>query len=144
MFSPLARYINNWMYPQPPANAVYGFEWQAGQGVPNQLSIYDMRADLQPGLYVGFWPATLAPEADPFGRLGPGTVFVAPANPSAEMTALINRVRQNPPPNEGHFFQKVTAQRLSDLTGFLSYTATCLDIINHTTVGAQLFTNLDG
>jgi len=141
----LARYINNWIYPQPPANAAYGYHWQAGQGVPNQLQIYDLaNAAPGPGVYVVFNAALLDALVDPFGRGmgGPGTVFPVPLAPSAAMTTLINNVRHNPPPGEAALFNNVTQQRLADLSSFLSYTGQCLDIIDHTAAGHQLFQNL--
>lgn len=146
MFLTLYRYYLNWMYPKPPANAAYGFRWQAGQGVPNALSVYDLTAGVGPGIYIAFPSQLLDALVDPFGRVGlgaPGTVFVAPAAPSAAMTTLIANVRTNPPTGEAALFNNVTAQRLNDLTGFLSYAAGCLDILNQTAAGAQLFTNIN-
>lgn len=146
MFLTLYRYYLNWMYPQPPANATYGFRWQAGQGVPNALSVYNMTAGVGPGIYVAFPPTALDATVDPFGRVGqgaPGTVFVAPGAPSAAVTDLINKFAPNPPPGQWALFNNVTAQRLSDLTGFLSYTAKCLEILNQTAAGAQLFNNIN-
>ena len=93
--------------PSAAAKGAYGFRWQAGQGVPNQISIYDLNAGVGPGIYVVFQPTALAGNVDLFGRLGvgaPGPVFPAPANPSAAVTDLINRVRKNPPTNEGPYF----------------------------------------
>lgn len=125
----------------PPANDAYGFKWQAGQGVPNQLAGYDLATAVAPGIYVAF-PPTLLDSAiyDPFGRLpgGPGTVFPILAGPSAAMTNLITRMRSNPPAGQAALFNNATPARLADLTGFLSYTNTCLEIINATAAGAQL------
>jgi hypothetical protein len=145
MFPALRQYVHNWMYPQPPHGGAYGFRWQAGQGVPNQLSIFDLAAGVGPGIYVAFPANSLATAVDPFERLGAaaGPVFAAPNVPSAAMTNMIHAVSQNPPPNEAYLFQGVTAQRLCDLTGFLSYTNTCLEIINHTAAGAQLLANIN-
>jgi hypothetical protein len=116
-----------------------------GQGVPNQLSIFDLNAGVPSGIYVVFQPTTLDAFVDPFGRLAPapGTVYPTPNVPSQAVTDLINRVLRNPPPNEAYLFQNVTAQRLRDITGFLQYVDTCLEIINHTAAGTQLLANIN-
>lgn len=146
MFSRFLNYINIFAGTPPPANAAYGYQWQAGQGVPNQLTGYDLAAGVPPGLYVAF-PPTLLDSAmvDPFGRAvgGPGTVFPILPAPSPAMTNLITRMRNNPPPGEAALFNNATPARLADLTGFLSYTNTCLEIINATAAGAQLFNRIN-
>jgi hypothetical protein len=142
MFFTLYNYYIKWMYPQPPPNYAYGFKWQAGQGVPNQLSVYNLTAGVGPGIYVVFEAKTVEPGVDPFGRVGPGApgpVFVAPAAPSAAVTTLIN----NLPAGQAAAFDGVTPQQLRDLTGFLSYTAGCLDILGQTAAGATLLTNIN-
>jgi hypothetical protein len=48
------------------------------------------------------------------------------------MTNIIAELRADPPAGEGEMFDGVTDTRRADLTGFLSYAATCLDIINCT------------
>ena len=145
MFLTLLRLYNNFVYPKPPTNASYGFRWQAGQGVPNQLSVFDM-SQVGSGIYVAFPAHYLDATYDPFGRLGapgPGPVFVVPGAPSAAMTSLIDNVKINPPVNQGPLFFNVTNQRLRDLTGFLTYAATCLNIINNTAAGVQLFNRIN-
>ena len=142
------NFIASWFAPTPPpANAAYGFQWQAGQGVPNALTGFDVTTGVGPGIYVTFSPTQLDSALyDPFGRGGGapvGTVFDPAPATSAAMTALMTRMRANPPPGEAAYFNNATAARLADLTGFLSYTNTCLEIIQATAVGAQLLQRIN-
>jgi len=149
------NYLHKRVYPPPPPpppplhpplpdNAVYGYRWQAGQGVPNQLSIFSTLANAQPGIYIVFQFQHLDDTIDFFGRgLGDrGPLYTAPATPSNALQELIQYVQINPPPNEGFYFNNVTQQRLSDIDGFLSYVANCLDLINQTHAGGQLLQRL--
>lgn len=142
----IGSYVYDLVYPQPPSNAAYGFRWRRGQGVPNALTIYDLNADdVPPGVYVAFTYAMLEPMIDFFGQTsGVGTVYPRPGAPSAAVTAMVGRVRRNPPPNEADYWANVPQSRLRDLSGFLAYTANCLDLIDQTAAGHQLLQTLDG
>jgi hypothetical protein len=134
----------------PPAGAAYGFQWQAGQGVPAALTGYDLNTNIPAGIYVAFPSTKLSAMYDPFGRapapgspVPPGTVFPVLPAPSAAMTNLVAQKVRNPPPGEAALFTNVTPARLSDLSGFLAYTANCLDIINHAAAGTQLLQRIN-
>ncbi len=145
MFSALFSYIYGLVYPQPPASAGYGFLWQPGQGVPNQLSVFDLNT-LQSGLYVVFSSWALNNASDPFGRAmgGVGTVYPAPGLASAPIANLVAQVLHNPPAGaEGPLWTGATAARIADIGAFLAYTANCLDLINQTAAGQQLFVNIN-
>jgi hypothetical protein len=141
----LYGYLSNMVYPRPPAGAGYGFRWQAGQGVPAALNIYDVAGGAVPaGLYVVFTGSLLDNMTDPFGRVGigaPGPVFAAPGAPSAALTNLVNSVARNPPPEEPGWANPAPG-RLADIDGFLRYGANCLNLINQTAAGAQLLNGL--
>ncbi|WP_437900902.1 hypothetical protein [Sorangium sp. So ce124] len=151
MFGRLRTYIYNRFYPQPPpnpqlpSNAAFGYRWRALQGVPNELTTFDLDAGLAPGLYVAFAPINLDDTIEPFGGGGgPGPVYVVPGVPSAAVTTVINQGRANPPPGQAELFNNATPQRLAEITGFLDYAASCLNSINATATGAQLLQRLDG
>src|SRR5712671_7819597 len=102
----------------PPANASYGFQWQAGQGVPGALTGYDFNTNIPAGIHVAFPSTMLAAMSDPFGRapapgspVPPGTVFPVAAA-SAAMTNLVAQKVRNPPPGEAALFTNVTPARL--------------------------------
>jgi hypothetical protein len=124
----------------PPAYSAYGFRWQAGTPVPAQLSSYDLNGPVAPGLYVAFPPTSMDAMLDPFGRLpgGVGTVFPMPGAPTPAMANLVAQMRQNPPPGQAALFNNVTIQRQADLSSFLAYTNSCLEIINATAAGTAL------
>jgi len=129
----------------PPGNRVYGFLWQAGLGVPPLVTAYPAGVALPAGIYVVFNHDLLDNMADPFGRApgGPGPVFVAPGAPSAAMTVWVAQMQANPPVGQDVLFNNVTQAKLSDLTGFFTYTAQCLEIISHTAAGALLFQRIN-
>ncbi len=138
--------IYNLVYPKPPRDARYGFRWRRGQGVPNALTIYDLGGGTVPaGVYVAFNYQSLPTGVDVFGRTaGMGTVYPTPAAPSAAVNNLVSDVRRNPPDDEEDYWDNVTTARLRDITGFLSYAANCLDLIDQTNAGHQLLQALDG
>jgi hypothetical protein len=103
--------------------------------VPPSLNFFDTAA-APPGIYVAFGTGTLDAGVEPFGRDAAGPVFVAPVAASVAVNNLMTAVRRNPPPNEADAFNDVTNARLADITGFLTYGAVCLEIINHTAPGA--------
>ncbi|WP_437295557.1 hypothetical protein [Sorangium sp. So ce426] len=145
MFGRLGRYIYNLIYLQPPSNAAFGYRWRAQQGVPNQLSTFDLTVGVAPGLYVAFAPLNLDTTIEPFGGGGgPGPVYAVPGAPSAAVTAVINQGRANPPLGQDGLFNNATPLRLAEITGFLGYAASCLDSINATTAGALLLQRLNG
>jgi hypothetical protein len=146
-WSSLASFFRPAVTPAPPpASTVFGYRWVAGQGVPNALTVYDFAAGAGAGIYVVIRPDLLDPNIDVFERdfAGPGPVFVVPNAPSQAMTNIIAQLRANPPAGQAALFNGVTNARLADLTGFLSYAATCLDIINHTAAGTQLMNTING
>jgi hypothetical protein len=140
----LYGYLYDYVYPKPAQGAVYGYRWQAGQGVPGVLQqiVPDNAA---PSLYVVFTGALLDHMTDPFGRAfgGPGPVFVAPGVVPPAVTNLVAAVVRNPPPGEAGWTNPAPG-RLADIAGFLSYVDNCLTLLNATAAGSTLLTRLTG
>ena len=132
------------VYAKPPLGAAYGYRWQPGQGVPNALTIYDVRSGtVPPGLYVAFAGTALDTGRDFFGRTaGHGPVFVAPAAVSAALSNLVTSVARNAPTGEANWWRYPDQVRLRDVDGYLSYVALCLNFINQTAAGQQLVADL--
>jgi len=135
-------YLYNLVYPQPAQGTVYGFQWQAAQGVPGAIQQV-VPATAAPGLYVVFRGDHLDGMVDPFGRGpgGPGPVFAANGAAATAVTNMVTLVAHNPPPGEGGWTNPA-AGRIADLGGFLAYVAFCLDLLDHTVAGNQLLTRI--
>lgn len=138
------NYLYGFVYPPPPANAAYGYRWQANQGVPAALQIYDLNSPATPpGLYVAFRGGVLGGITDYFGvARGVGPVFAVPPVVSAALTNLVTTVSYNPPPGEAPWWTAPNPAQLRNIDGFLSYVADCLDLVNQTAAGAQVLTSL--
>ena len=145
----LYRYIHDAVYPTPASGMAFGYQWQAGQPAPAAIQSFDVdHAPPAPGIYVVFTAGDLAGFNDLFGRVAaagvaaPGPVFVAPAAPTAALTTLVATMAGNPPAGEGAYWSTVTPARLRDINGFLSYVATCLNLLDQTGTGHALLTQL--